>query len=109
MAGLLGIKTISVTSSEQVVTIPLSVNAGENARKAYMYLISFHSSSGDATHFEYGILRLGYSGGNVTKYKLSSKLPSDVDFTMNSNTDGYLQIKSGSSTNNYRKRILIMG
>lgn len=69
----------------------IKCDAGESYPKAYIYLVSTHGNGGDATKFEYGIVRLGYSGGHVTKEPIKSNGGIIFEFI---NLDGYVAIKS---------------
>ena len=96
MGGKLPIGTFvaikGMVSYSQTLQTNIKCDAGEANEKAYIYLASSHSNSGDATEFDFGVIRLGYDGGHVTKHQILKNGDSlKIDFF---NKDGYVCIKN---------------
>lgn len=84
-----------MVSYSQTLQTNIKCDAGEENAKAYIYLASSHANSGDATLFDFGIIRLGYNGGHVTKHQILKNGDSlKIDFL---NKDGYVCIKNGDT------------
>ena len=49
----------------------IDVNTKDTSTHAYIYLASRHWDAGDATDYEFGVIRLGYSGDHATQYKIA--------------------------------------
>lgn len=79
-------------SYTQTLQTNIKCDTGEENAKAYIYLASSHDNSGDATLFDFGIIRLGYDGGHVSKHQILKNGDSlKIDFF---NKDGYVCIKN---------------
>lgn len=91
----------NLANGASTVVTNITANALNNNTKAFIYIASFHFSSGDATYYEYGILRVGYDGNHLTKYiisKYSKSTTANGDITFSVSGDGYIQYKNGIST-----------
>ena len=62
---------MAIGGSHVLTNIP--ANASDTNPKAYHYTVSWHTSDGDNTFFEHGIIRIGYSGDNVSKQIICEK------------------------------------
>lgn len=86
----------------KTVKTNIPVNSGGDKVKAFFYIVSNHTDFGDATSYEYGIVRLGYDGNHVTKNKLSKVDGPGATVGLNvifsSSEDGYVEITTTSTT-----------
>ena len=73
------------------ITTNIPANAFGANPKVYHYTVSWHFSDGDSTYFEHGIIRIGYSGDNVSNQIISERRYSDcvVEFGCK---DGFVTI-----------------
>lgn len=84
------------TSRLASIKTPIPVNGG-NGVYAYVYMISYNWSSGDATFYEYGIIRIGHSENYVSKNIISEHKRDGTSFSVSSDSDGYVTINTTSS------------
>lgn len=84
------------TSRLESTKTPIPVNGG-NGVHAYVYIISYNWSSDDATFYEYGIIRTGYSGNYVFKNIISEHKRDGTSFSVSSDSDGYVTINTTSN------------
>lgn len=60
-----------VARAKDNVRTNIPANSSDGLAKAYLYIASSHTSMGDNTSFEFGILRTGYDGNNVIKHSIN--------------------------------------
>ena len=91
----------NLANGSSTVVTNITANALNNNTKAFIYIASYHFSTGDATYHECGILRVGYNGNHLTKYiinKYSRVTTDNGDITFSVSGDGYIQYTNGIST-----------
>lgn len=94
VAGLLGFyKTFytRVIGGQHIVTT-IPVNGIDRSPKVFQYSISFHTSNEDATYYEHGVLRIGYSGNHVENVIISHKQYHDYKMQFSVSDDEYLTV-----------------
>lgn len=110
MAGILSLPTtwsIRANSSSAIKT-PINVN-NIYGPFAFLYIISYSWSDGDYTYYEYGIIRRGYSGNNVSKEVISERVRTDISFSFSYSTDGYITVVATSTTSYPAVSVRIIG
>lgn len=110
VAGLLGAPTmwnVRVPSSSPIKT-PITINSIAGPF-AYLYIISFNWGDKDATYYEYGIIRRGYSENNISKEVISQRSRADISFSFSYSDDGYITIVASSSSSYPSLNVRLLG
>ena len=88
--------------TNRTVKTNISANGGSSNVKAFFYIASNHTDYGDATSYEYGIVRLGYDGNHVTKNELykadGSGATVELNVIFSSSEDGFIEITTKNIT-----------
>ena len=83
--------------SSQPIQLPIAINSIPGPF-SYMYMISYNWGDGDTTYYEFGIIRIGYSGNNVTKTVLSERPRSDISFSFSYDSNGNVTLVANSTS-----------
>ena len=102
MAGIIGVNEYPLLwkvrqASSSPIATPIKVNS-VGGPFAYLYIISYNWGDGDATYYECGIVRIGYSKNNVSKNIISERSRADISFSFSYNADGYVTVVSTSTS-----------
>ena len=105
VAGVLGLKRFFIEQSTTTIKTNIPVNADWSGSKAFLYLVSGHYMDGDGTYYDFGVIRLGYSGDNMTITSISKN--EDLAKSFSISDDGYIQYNTGTS--GLLKRVVLIG
>lgn len=108
MAGLMGLKTYAYNGSSNQIELPLPVNAGYHGIKAVLYLVSYHSSGGNSTFYEFGCIRCGYSDDYIERTIISARAGSGITTSVSKSMNGNV-VLNFNSTSTPNKHLLMIG
>ena len=99
--------SVRVSSSSPIKT-PIAVNSVAGPF-AFLYIISFNWGDKDATYYECGIIRRGYSENNISKEVISQRSRADISFSFSYSDDGYITIVASSSSSYPSVNVRLLG